>query len=95
MILLQILGTAAGLVILARAVGVIAGMDMRARTEHYLAWLGFGLAYAALAAAAAASVIALWTGGADLGTFAWLGASAGLILFDRRRGRRQSRPSLA
>lgn len=87
MILLQIVGTLLGFIILIRAVSVINKMSLRTRQEDYWRWLGFGIAYALLAAAAAGSVLSIWGDPVDLGAFAWLGASAGLILFDRRRRR--------
>ena len=81
----QFLGTVCGVVIFARAVNVIRQMDFRTRGEHYLAWLAFGLSYALLACAAAGAVLSIWSGNFAFGHLAWLGASAGLILFDRRR----------
>lgn len=88
MILVQIFGTLLGAVIVMRAVSVISKMDMRSRSEHYLAWLGFGLSYALLAVSAVGSILALWAGSGQLGALSWLCASAGLILFDRRKRRR-------
>lgn len=87
MIVLQILGTLLGVVILVRAIGVISKMDMRKRKEPYLAWLGFGVAYALLAVAAAGSMMALWARPVEAGDLLWLIGSGGLILFDRRRRR--------
>lgn len=81
----NLLATACGLIILARAVNIVRHMDVRNRREHYLHWLAFGVSYALLATAAAGALIAIWSGTLEIGYLAWLGASAGLIVFDRRR----------
>jgi len=85
LLLLRLAATAAGVVIFVRALNVLRKMNVHERSEHYLAWLAFGLSYALLAVAAAGAVIAIWSGEFAFGHLIWLGASAGLILFDRRR----------
>ena len=88
------LATLCGLVVFCRAVNVVRHMDVHNRSEHYLRWLAFGLSYATLAAAALGAVIAVWAQPIEFGHFAWLAASAGLIVFDRRPRRdRYSRPT--
>ena len=83
----KLLALALGLVIFLRAVNVIRKMDMATRKEHYLSWFAFGASYALLAVAAAGAVASILEGPITFSNMTWLAASAGLILFDRRRRR--------
>ena len=85
--LINVIATACGAVIFFRAVNVIRHMDRRTWTGRYITWLAFGLSYALLAVASLGSVISFWQGRFEIEHIVWLGASAGLILFDRRKRR--------
>lgn len=83
---------ACAFVIFFRALIVIMGMHPNQRKGCYAAWLGFVFAYALLGVSALGSALAVcstppraenWQQWA--GHLTWLHASAGLILFDRRR----------
>lgn len=95
LMLVNLFATVCGVVVFVRAVNVIRHMDRRAWGGHYLTWFAFGISYATLACASAGAVIALWEGSFAIAQVFWLGASAGLIVFDRRRGRRAPVPKPA
>lgn len=91
LLVLQILTTAAGLVVLSRATMIINHMAHHERgTQPFWAWFGFGLGYVMLAAAAAGSVLASWSDQVHVGLSVWTIASAALILCDRRRQRTEA-----
>lgn len=75
-------------VILMRCVCILNNMDHRQRGTNFAHFAAFGLSYCLLAAGAMSAMFQIWEGRADWGGWAFLLASAGLIVFDRRRGRR-------
>ena len=85
MFLAYLLATFCGVVIFARAVNVIRHMDRKKWSGRYITWLAFGLSYALLAVASFGAVLAIWEGRLEAEHMVWLAASAGLILFDRRK----------
>ena len=88
LLLANLLATLCMVVIVGRAVGVLAGMDHTTRTVSHMRWLAFGLSYLTLALAAIGSTWIIWQGKCTLGDYGWLAASSGLILFDRRPRRK-------
>lgn len=96
LVVLQLVTTAAGLVVLARAAMVVNHMAHTERNgQPFWAWFGFGLGYVMLAAAAAGSVLACWSDQVHVGLSVWTVASAALIVCDRRRARSDGRQRLA
>lgn len=86
LLIVQLVTTAAGLVVLARAAMVVNGMAHGARgAQPMWAWFGFGMGYVMLACAAAGSVLAAWNDQVHVGLSVWTWASAALIVCDRRR----------
>lgn len=82
----QVLATIACAVVVVRSVGVVNKMAHRERGSQPLwAWLGFGISYATLAASSVGAMLMVWAQAPQLGYVPLLLASAGLILFDRRR----------
>lgn len=74
-------------VVTVRCFCVIRKMQLRGRSCSYPRFLGFGVAYAVLMTAALWAAIELLQGSGGFRDLMWLAASAGLILFDRRRRR--------
>jgi hypothetical protein len=81
----QLLGTVCAAVVFWRAVCVVAHLDFRKRTQHYLQWALFGLGYILLALCAIGSLPQIWREMVDFRDIFWVVASAMLIVFDRRK----------
>ena len=88
MTLLLGLATVCAAIILMRCVCIINNMDHRQQGTRLLHFAAFGLSYCLLAAGAMSAMFQAWEGMADLSDWGFLLSSAGLIVFDRRRGRR-------
>jgi hypothetical protein len=83
---LQLVTTAAALVVAWRAIMVVNGMAHRHRgSQPFWAWLGFGLGYVLVACAAFGSLPVIWANPLELGYVVWTIGSAALICCDRRR----------
>lgn len=81
----DLIALAALAVILVRVICVLDGLHWRDRTIPAWQFIGFGLSYILLAGAAAIVCIGIHERQADPSDWMFLAASAGLILFDRRR----------
>ena len=91
-IVAKVLFWAMAAVVAFRCFRVILHMNMRQRTAHYLKWLLFGLSYGVLMVAALGAAWHISTNQGTGGDALFLIASAGLIIFDRRR--RDARPGV-
>lgn len=83
-----VISTLCAAIILMRCVCILNNMDHRQDGVRYLRFAAFGLSYCLLAAASMAAMFQAWEGRADWSDWGFLLSSAGLIVFDRRRGRR-------
>lgn len=83
----MMLGALMAGVVLFRVISVLDHMTPGARGISYLRFLGFGLSYVFLAVACVIAEIGVIEQQADPSDWLFLGASAGLIVFDRRRRR--------
>lgn len=86
--LLNVLAVALAAVIAIRCVRVIHNMNPSKRNGiGYFHWLAFGISYGVLCIAAIGAALHICNGTGIIGDWLWLGASTGLILFDRRARR--------
>jgi hypothetical protein len=81
----QLLGSVSAIIVFCRAVCVVAHLDFRRRTQHYVRWALFGTGYILLALCALGSLPNIWRDCLDFRDILWNVASAMLIIFDRRR----------
>lgn len=74
-----------------RVMSVLNHLNFRNRQHTYWRWLMFGLSYSLLLIAVCGSTVQILEGRSVAGDWIWLLASAGLIAFDRRAGRKPRR----
>lgn len=88
LLLTQVIGTVCALIVAWRAICVVSHLNFKKRNEHYIHWLLFGLSYCLLAVCALGSMFQIWRDCLDLRDVLWCVASAGLIVWDRRKRKR-------
>ena len=84
-VLMNVAAWTLAIVVARRCFNVIYHMDVRARRCSLLQFWAFGLSYITLFLASVGAAIHIHEGQGTTGDWLFLIASAGLILFDRRR----------